>query len=136
MNSLPNQPCGDGAGVLNFAAIGRRVAAIYASPGEIDDDIRAVDAADPIAQFLPVPSHALPLGRHRVACDDSDPMPALVEMAGEYVSYVARSSRYHDAKRRDRGHWEHSSRSIVGRPKKKNPERLCPGCKVEMFSIF
>ncbi len=87
------------SGVLDRTTVGRRVAAIHAASGEIDEDVRALQMRGPVTQAGSIPMDDLPRCRLNAARNYHN-MPTLtMEMAGKQVSHLAAAASKNDAKR-------------------------------------
>src|SRR5262249_30448741 len=69
--------------VLDHATILGRVAAVDAAPGEIDDDVRAVEIPRPGAEVPGVPGDHTPGGFLRCSAENDDVMSVRMQGAGE-----------------------------------------------------
>jgi len=72
--------------------------------GEIDDNVRAIYAVDPVSEFLAVPRDGRPIGCNGMARNDRNGVSTFMKMTRENAPDLARSTRNYDSKRRDRRH--------------------------------
>src|SRR5262245_20121174 len=72
------------------------IAAVHATPGQVDHDVGPVEVGRPIADRLGIPAGHLPGSGPRVTAEDDDLMAVRVEGAGEHCPDLPAPPRDND----------------------------------------